>query len=87
MKNIRIILAIIFLSILGSCSDFLEQEDLDELTSDSVFRTEVDMTFALTNLYTYLPEADILGEVVPYFWTDDALHRNINARGNFLCSR
>jgi len=81
MKNIRIILAIIFLSILGSCSDFLEQEDLDELTSDSVFRTEVDMTFALTNLYTYLPEADILGEVVPYFWTDDALHRNINAEG------
>ena len=49
MKNIRIILAIIFLTILGSCSDFLEQEDLDELTSDSVFRTEVDMTFALTN--------------------------------------
>ncbi len=81
MKNLKVIFISILLFSAISCSDFLDQIDLDELTSDSVFKTETDMTFALSTLYNYLPGGDILQEMVPYFWTDDALHRNINSQG------
>lgn len=83
MKKIRIIVCYISLITFGSCSDFLEVTDLDELSSGSVFKTETDMGFALNQLYTFLPGGDITAEIVPYFWTDEAIHRNINGEGRF----
>lgn len=80
MKKI-IISSIFCLLVLGSCKDYLEVVDLDELTSGSVFKTETDMSYALNNLYTSLPSADVIGDgsaLQPYLWTDDAIHRNIN---------
>lgn len=73
------------LGFLSSCSDFLDVTDLDELTSDSVFQSETDMVFALNAIYNYLPVggANEGDEFVPYFWTDEAIHRNINSQGRF----
>lgn len=67
----------------NGCDGFLDVSDLDELSSESVFKTQTDMGFALNQIYTFLPEPDLAseGELVPYFWTDDAVHRNINAEG------
>ncbi|WP_236978819.1 RagB/SusD family nutrient uptake outer membrane protein [Membranihabitans maritimus] len=69
--------------LLNSCSGFLDVTDLDELSSESVFKTQTDMGFALNHIYTFLPHPDLEneGELVPYFWTDDAIHRNINSQG------
>lgn len=83
MKKIKIIIYIASFTLLGSCDDFLDVVDLDTLTATSVFKTEVDMGFALNHLYNFLPGADITQEMVPYFWTDEALHRNINLEGRF----
>ena len=85
MRNIKIILSIMLLGFLSSCSDFLDVTDLDELTSDSVFQSETDMVFALNAIYNYLPVggANEGDEFVPYFWTDEAIHRNINSQGRF----
>lgn len=84
MKNTKIITAILSCMTFLSCSDFLEVEDLDQLTSTTVFVSETDLSYALNQLYTYLPIPNIdnngnntLG-IVPYFWTDDAIHRGIN---------
>lgn len=72
-----------------SCSeDFLEVEDLDELDINYVYQTEEDLTLALNNLYFSLPILSVEDNlfvadadqayVIPYFWTDDAIHRNIS---------
>jgi hypothetical protein len=75
----------------ASCDDFLEVTDLDDVDITTTFQTESDMTMALNHLYLSLPEADLEDNLygadpdqayfVPYFWTDDAVHRNINGAG------
>jgi hypothetical protein len=91
MKNIKIYKITSLLLLIGfisSCSeDFLEVEDLDEIDISTVYQTEEDLTLALNNLYFALPILDIedplfsvdanQAYIVPYFWTDDAIHRNI----------
>ncbi|MDO7172658.1 RagB/SusD family nutrient uptake outer membrane protein [Mariniflexile sp. AS56] len=74
-----------------SCNDFLEVEDLDQLDLSTVYQTEEDLKLALNNLYFTLPILDLEDNLnneepdqaylVPYFWTDDAVHRNINGAG------
>lgn len=83
MKNSIILIYISSFILLSSCDGFLDVSDLDELSSESVFKTQTDMGFALNQIYTFLPEPDLAseGELVPYFWTDDAVHRNINSEG------
>ncbi|GAA3646932.1 RagB/SusD family nutrient uptake outer membrane protein [Flavivirga jejuensis] len=91
MKHIKIYKLTLLLVLLGtfvSCNDFLEVEDLDELDITTVFKTEEDLKLALNNLYLTLPILDLEDDlntqeaaqayVVPYFWTDDAIHRNIS---------
>ncbi len=85
MKNYKIT-ALIFLTMasMWSCSeDFLEVVDADEYTADALFQDEADMESALNGLYLSLPGADITANLVPYFWTDEAVHRNINGEGRF----
>lgn len=73
---------------LASCGeDFLEVTDLDEIDITTVYKTEEDLSLALNHLYFALPILDIedplfsqdadQAYIVPYFWTDDAIHRNI----------
>ncbi len=83
MKKLILPLYIPLILLLSSCTDFLNVSDLDELSSESVFKTQADMNFALNQIYTFLPFPDLEdeGELVPYFWTDDAIHRNINTQG------
>lgn len=81
--------SILFLSLFTmiSCDDFLEVKDLDDLDITTVYKAEEDLTLALNHLYFALPildiEDNIYGQdadqayIVPYFWTDDAIHRNI----------
>lgn len=82
MKYIKIVL-VGFLGFLSSCDGFLDVVDLDELTSGTVYKTETDLSYALNQLYTFLPQGDVEGSapVLPYFWTDEAIHRNINDGG------
>jgi hypothetical protein len=69
-------------SVFTACSDYFDVIDPDELSAGTVFKTETDMNLALNHLYTHLPNADIEStDIVPYFWTDDAIHRNINNAG------
>tara|TARA_R110002126_G_scaffold22865_6_gene81099 strand:- start:7027 stop:8769 length:1743 start_codon:yes stop_codon:yes gene_type:complete len=88
IKTYKLISLLVLLVTFVSCSDdFLEVEDLDEFDITTVFQTEEDLTLALNNLYRALPILDIedalfnqnadQAYVVPYFWTDDAIHRNI----------
>lgn len=90
-KQYKPIVLLVLLVTFVSCNDFLEVEDLDDLDITTVFQTEEDMTAALNHLYLSLPEADLEDNLfapepdqpylVPYFWTDDAVHRNINGAG------
>lgn len=93
LKTYKPILLLVAVMTLVSCSDidFLEVEDLDDLDITTVFQTEDDLTLALNQLYLSLPAADLEDNlfaiapdqayVIPYFWTDDAVHRNINGAG------
>ena len=94
MKYIKIYKLIFILSLLvaiTSCNGFLDVTDLDDLDITTTFQTESDMKLALNHLYLSLPEADLEDNLwgadpdqaffVPYFWTDDAVHRNINGAG------
>ena len=87
IKTYKLTALLALLVTLGSCNDFLEVEDLDEIDISTVYKTEEDLTLALNNLYFTLPILDIedalfnqdadQAYIVPYFWTDDAIHRNI----------
>jgi hypothetical protein len=94
MKYIKIhklTLLLALLVSLASCDGFLDVTDLDDIDITTTFQTESDMTMALNQLYLSLPEADLEDNLyspdpdqayfVPYFWTDDAVHRNINGAG------
>jgi hypothetical protein len=94
MKHIKIFrqaLLLVLLVSFVSCDDFLNVTDLDDIDITTTFQTEEDMTMALNHLYLSLPEADLEDNLwasdpdqayfVPYFWTDDAVHRNINGAG------
>ncbi len=83
MKKSIIIISIIFAIGFSGCEGFLDVTDLDDPSSGSVFKTQTDMTFALNHLYTFLLVDDEFGEIIPYFWTDDAVHRNINTQGRY----
>ncbi|MBU2998008.1 RagB/SusD family nutrient uptake outer membrane protein [Cellulophaga baltica] len=81
MKKYSIItFSILILAYFSSCSeDFLEIVDSDEYSADALYQDEDDMENALNGLYLYLPGGDITStNITPYFWTDDAVHRNIN---------
>jgi hypothetical protein len=81
MKKYNIItFSILILAYFSSCSeDFLEIVDSDEYSADALYQDEDDMENALNGLYLYLPGGDITStNITPYFWTDDAVHRNIN---------
>lgn len=83
----RFILVIMLLSFIA-CDDFLDVQDLDTPDLTNRFQTEEDMILGMNFLYFTLPEADIednlfgrnsdQGYIIPYFWTDDALHRSVN---------
>lgn len=91
IKAYKIILLVTLLSTLVSCNDFLEVEDLDQYELTNLYQTEEDLIFALDFLYFSLPTANLEDNVfaidsdqaylLPYFWTDDATHRNINGAG------
>jgi hypothetical protein len=82
MKKTKLIIYTMLSMVLASCSDYLDVVDLDEPELSNLFKTEADMEFALNHLYTVsLPEADLRGYMLPYFWTDDAIHRNVNTLG------
>lgn len=85
MKKYSIItLSFLIMTSFMSCSDdFLDVVDGDQITADALYKNETDMEFALNALYGYLPGADITANLVPYFWTDEAVHRNINGEGRF----
>lgn len=80
MKKLNTFIWLISLVFFIGCSDYLDVYDLDEYSESSVFKTEIDFTFALNNLYTFLPHADMSagGELLPYIWTDDAVFRSVN---------
>lgn len=89
LKTYKLSLLIASTFMLGSCSDdFLEVTDLDEIDITTVYKSEEDLTLALNHLYFSLPILDIedplfnqnadQAYIVPYFWTDDAIHRNIS---------
>ncbi len=81
MKKYSIItLSVLISAYFSSCSeDFLEIVDADEYSADSLYQDEDDMESALNGLYLYLPGGDITStNLTPYFWTDDAVHRNIS---------
>lgn len=88
LKTYNLILLIMVILTITSCSeDFLDVTDLDEIDITTVYQTEEDLTLALNHLYFALPILDIedalynqnadQAYMVPYFWTDDAIHRNI----------
>lgn len=94
MKNIKLYklaFLLMLVVVFSSCDDFLDVTDLDDIDITTTFQTEEDMTMALNHLYLSLPEADLEDNLysadpdqawfVPYFWTDDAVHRNINGAG------
>jgi len=87
MRYYKLIIVISLQLVLVSCSDYLDVTDLDDPTADNVYKTEIDMKYALNQLYTFLPEPDVDATtgghsgIAPYFWTDDAVHRNINNGG------
>ncbi|WP_159019908.1 RagB/SusD family nutrient uptake outer membrane protein [Algibacter sp. L3A6] len=85
MKKFNILIPTLFLmTVIWSCSeDFLEVIDGDEYTADALYQDQADMESALNALYFSLPGADITGNLVPYFWTDEAVHRNINGEGRY----
>ncbi len=80
-------LLVLLVSITSCNEDFLNVDDLDDLDLSTVYQSEEDLTLALNNLYFSLPNLDIedplfsidanQAYIVPYFWTDDAIHRNI----------
>lgn len=91
IKTYKLAFLVVLLATFSSCDDFLEVTDLDDIDITTTFQTESDMTMALNHLYLSLPEADLEDNLygadpdqayfVPYFWTDDAVHRNINGAG------
>ncbi len=94
MKHINLYIVVVLMVLaatFSSCDDFLDVTDLDDIDITTTYQTEDDMTMALNHLYLSLPEADLEDPVYsfnpcqayfkPYFWTDDACHRNINGAG------
>ncbi|WP_336891840.1 RagB/SusD family nutrient uptake outer membrane protein [Flavicella sp.] len=80
------------LVMLTSCGeDFLDVQNLNDLDITTVYKTEEDLTLALNHLYFSLPRLDLEDDLnsqnsdqaylVPYFWTDDAVHRSISGAG------
>ncbi len=91
IKIYKLTFMLAFFVAFASCDGFLDVTDLDDIDETTTFQTESDMTMALNHLYLSLPEADLEDNLygadpdqayfVPYFWTDDAVHRNINGAG------
>lgn len=88
LSHYKLSLLVVTIFSLFSCSeDFLNVTDLDEIDITTVYKSEDDLTLALNHLYFALPHLDIedplfsidanQAYMVPYFWTDDAVHRNI----------
>ncbi|TKG95014.1 RagB/SusD family nutrient uptake outer membrane protein [Puteibacter caeruleilacunae] len=79
--NKNTILYLLLFLVCAGCEDYLEVQDLDEYSETSVFKTEKDISFALNNLYTFLPAPDVESsnpEIRPFVWTDDAVFRSVN---------
>lgn len=62
MKHIYNLITMLFLAITSiSCSDFLEQNPLTDLSENDFYKTADDMTSALNGVYSALQESDMYG--------------------------